>query len=231
MPEEQSRSPLPVLTVRGEATLEVPPEIVDLAIAITARDPRRERVVDQLAARNRECLALLEGYGEGVQRIATSGIAVYPELRPGGRKEQVRSYLGSVRLAVTVVDFAILGELVGRVAEADMTTLAGPWWKLRPDSPVHRRVRQDAARDAIVRAREYAEAVGAELTGLVELADEGLTAAGGTQARLLAAPMGAGATFRGAPDREQQSIDLEPQVQVVHARVEARFTISQPGRL
>jgi uncharacterized protein YggE len=231
MPEEEHQARSPLLTVRGEATLEVPPEIVDLAIAILARDTKRERVVEQLAARNRECLALLESYGDGVQGIATSGLAVYPELRAGGRKEQVRSYRGSVRLDVTVVDFAIVGELAGRVSDGEMITLAGPWWKLRHDSPVHRRVRQDAARDAIVRAREYAEAVGAHLTGLVELADEGLAAGGGPHARLASSPMAAGPMFRGAAAHEQQTIDLEPQLQVVHARVEARFTISQPAQL
>ena len=55
-----------------------------------------------------------------------------------------------------------------------MTALEGPWWKLRHDSPVHRQARQEAARDAVVRAREYAEALGARLLGLVELADESL---------------------------------------------------------
>jgi uncharacterized protein len=225
--EGPSRPPL--LSVRGEATMEVPPEIADLAVAIVARDPRRERVVERLAARNEECLALLRTYGDAVQSIATSGLAVYPELRPGGRREQVRAYRGSVRLDVTIADLGVLGELVGRLADGDMTTLAGPWWKLRHDSPVHRRVRQDAARDAIARAREYAEAVGARLTGLVELADEGLTAAAAPRARFDATPMAAGPAYGAVA--ESATIDLEPQVQSVHARVEARFTISPPEGL
>jgi uncharacterized protein len=220
----ENQPPAPLLSVRGEATLEVPPEIVELAVAVSARDTGRERVLERLSRRNDECLGLLRSYGEAVQRIETSGLAIYPELRQGGRKEQVRAYVGTIRMNVTIRDFTVLGELMARLAEGEMTTLNGPWWRLRPDSPVWRRVRQAAARDAIARAGEYDEAVGARLTGLVELADEGLTTdgAGMPQPRrgmLMAAS---------AAPAEPAAIDLEPQLQVLHARVEARFTITQP---
>ena len=223
----------PLLSVRGEATLEVQPEIVQLTITVTARDPKRERTLELLAQRSSECVELLKGYGDGVERVETSGLAVYPELRSFGRREQVKAYRGTVRVDVTVVDFTILGDLVARAADGEMTTLAGPWWRLRHDSQARRRVRRDAARDAIARAREYAEAVGGHLTGLVELADEGLTTEG-RQPTTFAAPMapapararaGAGEAYEPPP------IDLEPQVQVVYARVEARFTMSPPEGL
>jgi uncharacterized protein YggE len=222
--------PAPLLSVRGEATLEVPPEIVELTITVSARDARRERVVERLSKRNEECLVLLKSYGDAVQKIETSRLAVYPELRQGGRKEQVRAYTGSIRLDVTIADFTILGELMVRLSEGEMTTLSGPRWRLRHDSPVRRSVRQAAARDAIARAGEYAEAVGAQLTGLVELADEGLTTdAGGPAYARRRAPMAAVAQ-PGMVAAEPGTIDLEPQLQVVRARVEARFTISQPER-
>ena len=144
----------------------------------------------------------------------------------------MRAYRGTVRVDVTVVDFTILGDLVARAADGEMTTLAGPWWRLRHDSQVHRRVRQDAARDAIARAREYAEAVGGHLTGLVELADVGLTTEGRAPAMFAAAmPAPAAARARAGEAYEPPPIDLEPQVQVVHARVEARFAMSPPEGL
>lgn len=224
-------SSAPLLSVRGEATLEVPPEIVQLAITVTARDPKRERALELLAQRNDECRRLLDGFGEGVERVETSGLAVHPELRASGRREQVRTYRGTVRLDVTAVDFAILGDLVARAADGEMTTVHGPWWRLRPDSPVHRRVRQEAARDAVVRAREYAEAVGGRLTGLVELADVGLTTDVRPHPRVFAAATTGMAMARGMEGAEQAPIELEPQVQVVSARVEARFTMSPPEEL
>lgn len=217
-----------LVSVRGQAVVEVAPEIVEFALTVTARDPRRERALELLAARNEECLALLRGYGDAVERIETSGLAVYPELRSFGRREQVRAHRGTVRIDVTVVDFTILGDLVSRAADGETTTLSGPWWRLRPGSPVHRQARQEAARDAVARAREYAEALGSRLTGLVELADEGLTTGAGSP-HDLARPMAM--AMRSGEAAEPPPIDLEPQVQVVTASIEARFTLAQPDQL
>jgi uncharacterized protein len=217
----------PLLSVRGEVTLEVPPEIVELMITLGVRDPKRERALELLAKRSEQCLTLLKSYGDAVEKIETGGVAVHPELGFFSRKEKVRAYRGQVRVKVTIRGFEVLGDLIARVSDQDMTALEGPWWKLRHDSSVHRRVRQEAARDAVVRAREYAEAVGARLLGLVELADEGLT----TEAP---APRGHAAPAAGAVARARSTasapapIDVEPQAQVVRACVEARFTISTP---
>jgi uncharacterized protein len=217
----------PLLSVRGEVTLEVPPEIVELMITLGVRDSKRERALELLSKRSEQCLTLLRSYGDAVEKIETGGVAVHPELGFFSRKEKVRAYHGQVRVKVTIRGFEVLGDLIARVSDQDMTALEGPWWKLRHDSPVHRRVRQEAARDAVVRAREYAEAVGARLLGLVELADEGLT----TEAP---APRGHAAPAAGAVARARSTasapapIDVEPQSQVVRARVEARFTISTP---
>jgi uncharacterized protein YggE len=191
------------------------------------RDPKRERAIELLAKRNEQCLGLLKSYGDAVEKIETSGVAVHPELGFFSRKEKVRAYQGQVRIKVTIRGFEVLGDLIARVSDQDMTALEGPWWKLRHDSPLHRQVRQEAARDAVARAREYAEAVGSRLLSLVELADEGLTteapAPGGHAAPAAAAVARARSTVS-AP----APIDVEPQAQVVRARVEARFTISTP---
>jgi uncharacterized protein YggE len=218
----------PLLSVRGAATLEVPPEIAELRVHVAARDGSRDRALERLSRRNDECLAALRGYGDAVERVETSGLAVYPELGVGWRKEKVRAYRGVVRIQAVVTRFDVLGELVVRVADNDMTTLDGPWWRLRQDSPAHREARQAAARDAITRAREYAEGVGSRLTGLVELADVGLVARAvdGARPEHLAS-----FALRARAPEEPASIQLEPQVQVVEAQVEARFTISPPEQL
>ena len=74
-------------------------------------------------------------------------------------------------------DFAVLGELVPRLAAEEMVAVTGPAWLLRPDSQTYRQVRLAAAQDAAQRAREYAEAFGGRLNGVVEAADTGLLGA------------------------------------------------------
>lgn len=125
-------------------------------------------------------------------------------------------------------DFTTLGELTTRLADLDLTRVDGPWWALRPDSPVHRQARQQAVHEAVQRAREYAEALGTTLAALVELADIGAenaqayAAAPGGRMRSMAFARGGGEDTAAAP------LDLEPERQHVYAQVNARFTMAPP---
>jgi uncharacterized protein YggE len=69
---------------------------------------------------------------------------------------------------------------VTSLSDEDLVSVAGPWWALRPDRPVYRDARLAAARDAMVRAREYAEAFGGGIAGLIEAADAGLLTSAAT---------------------------------------------------
>lgn len=220
----------PRVSVRGEVTVEVEPEIARMTLTVFARDKDRRRTLDRLAQRNDEVRALIKGYGEAIEELGGGGLTVYPDLRDR-RTEKVRGYRGVVRLRVTIGDFTVLGELAGRLADQEMIEVDGPSWELRTGSPVYRRARQDAARAAVLRAREYAEAIGARLTGVIELADVGVNAESHMP---MPAPRGMrsmAAAYRRADEDEPPSLDLEPETQVVEASVEARFTMTQPDDL
>ena len=134
-------------------------------------------------------------------------------------------YLAGVQVMVTVVEFAVLGDLLLRLADRDMVGLEGPFWALRPDSAAYREARTEAVRDARRRAEEYAAAAGSRLTGLVEIADTGLPAAEVTSMAMVPARL-----FRDAAASvaDEMSFDVQPVQQTVHASVEARFTATQP---
>lgn len=208
----------PVVAVRGEAYREVAPELARFAVTASARDRDRETTLARLAERTAAVRVLLDEAGPVVERRETGQLRVWPETRRSG--ERVVAYHGSVSTTVTVHDFTALGELMLRLADQDQVEVAGPWWSLRPDSPAHREARHAAIADALARAREYAEALGARVTALVELADTGVAAA---------PPMLARAAFaKGGPGAAPAELELDPQPQPVQAAVEARFTISEP---
>ena len=208
----------PVVAVRGEAYREVAPEIARFAVTARARDRDREATLTRLAERAAAVRVLLDGAGPGIDRRETGELRVRPETRRSG--ERVVAYSGSVTTTVTVSDFTALGELMLRLADQDQIEVAGPWWSLRPDSPAHREARHAALADALLRAREYAEALGARVTALIELADAG--AAEQPMMSRMAYAMGDGA--EGGPPE----LELDPQPQTVHAAVQARFAISEP---
>jgi uncharacterized protein YggE len=211
--------------VRGETVLEVEPEIARLTVYVHARDRDRRRALERLTERNRECLDLVKEYGDAIEQIETSGLSISPIVRDKRRDEKVDRYQGTVHTTVTVADFSVLGELVTRLGDLELASVHGPWWDLRRDSEVYRRAAQEAVRTAVSRARDYAEALGCRLTGLVQLSDEGLSTGSGAREQVYGMMAAATpATGSGAPP----AIDLEPQKQVVRTAVEARFTTTAP---
>ncbi|MGW7046244.1 SIMPL domain-containing protein [Streptomyces avermitilis] len=216
----------PRIAVRGEAHLEVDPEIARIGITVSARGTDRRDALADLTRRNTTALDLVKTYGEAVERLETGAFSITPELTKHGRGERIRAYHGRVHITAELTDFTALGELTTRLADLDLTRVDGPWWALRPDSPAHRRARQQAVREAVQRAREYADALGTTLAALVELADIGAD-------NLPPYPPAPGRAMRAqaygaAAPEEAAPLDLEPQRQNVYAQVNARFTMAPP---
>lgn len=164
---------VPRVAVRGEARIEVDPEIARIGITVSARGADRRTALEDLTRRNNAALDLIKSYGDPVEKLETGAFSITPELTRHGRAERVRAYHGRVHITAELSDFTTLGELTTRLADLELTEVDGPWWALRPTSPAHGRARRQAVLEAVQRAREYAEALGANLAALVELADLG----------------------------------------------------------
>jgi len=216
--------PEPVISVRGEATLEVEPEIAVVWAAVLARDADRHRAVDLLAGRTTRVSGMIKGFGEAIEKLESQPVNVQPVFKDGKVREKVSGYLARSGFTVTVRDFAALGDLVTQLAGADMVTVTGPDWQLRPDSPVYRAARLAAAKDATRRAGEYAEAFGGRISGLVEAADSGMMGDAG-QPRFMAASR---ALSPMAAQDATPEFDFEPAMQTVSAQVDARYTMTAP---
>jgi uncharacterized protein YggE len=216
----------PVISVRGEGLIESEPEIATLSVTVQARDPDRRTVLDRLATRNAQVLDLIKGYGEAVEKLESGPASVYPDIKYKDRTERVRGYLGRASARVVLRDFTMLGELVTRLADGELVTVAGPWWSLRPESPVYRQARIAAAQDATRRAGEYAQAFGGELGELIEAADSGLLTGHAQQRAGFRAAAAVGVAS--ASLAEPPAMEFEPVSQTVTAQVEARFGMLLP---
>lgn len=217
----------PRVAVRGEARLEFDPEIARIGVAVSARGTDRRSALEDLTRRNTAVLDLIKSYGDAVEKLETGAFSISPELTKHGRGERVRAYHGRVHITAELTDFTALGELTTRLADLELTRVDGPWWSLRPDSPAHGEARRQAVKEAVQRAREYAEALGARLAALVELADLGAEHAEPYAVAYSGAMRSAG--YGGAAQAEMApALDLEPQRQTVYAQVNARFTMTPP---
>jgi uncharacterized protein len=213
----------PVISVRGEATLEVEPEIAVVWVAVMARDANRHKAVDLLAGRSARVGDMIKGYGEAIEKLESQPVNVQPVFKDGKVREKVSGYLAHGGFTVTVRDFTILGDLVAGLADADMVTATGPDWGLRSGSPVYRAARLAAAKDATRRAEEYAEAFGGRISGLVEAADSGLMGDTGRPRFMASSRAPVNAMANATPE-----FDFEPATQTVSAQVEARYTMTAP---
>lgn len=215
----------PLLVVRGEAELEVEPEIARISITVTARGRDRRAALDDLTRRNTTALDLIKSYGDTVERLTTGAFSIAPELSERGRGERVHAHHGRVHLTADLTDFTVLGELTTRLADMELTRIDGPWWLLRPDSPVHREARQQAVREAVQRAHEYAAALGTTVAALIELADTGTDRPRSTRAPF---ERGVRRASLAAGAEPPEPLDLEPERLRVSAQVSAQFTMAPP---
>lgn len=209
----------PLLTVRGEAFLETAPERARLGVSVTARGRDRRSVLADLTHRSAAALDLVKSYGDAVEHVSTGALSIAPELAERGRGEKVRTYHGRAHLTALLTDFTALGELVTRLADLDLTEVDGPDWELRPDSASHREARTEAVRDAVRRAREYADALGTTVAALLELSDTGDDEPPRPR---MARAMRQSAML----DTSPAPLDLEPPLLRVEAGVTARFTMA-----
>jgi uncharacterized protein len=212
-----------VLAVRGTWTGEVPPELARVRIAVGARSGDRAHALRDLTRRVEEVRAAVTGYGDAVESVEDGALWVHPQFKDGRPRERVTGYVAGLHVTVTVVQFDVLGDLLLRLADRDLVGVEGPFWELRPDSDAHRHARREAVSDARRRAEEYAAALGSRLTGLVELADVGMS---GREGVAVAPAMFSRVAHDSVAD--EVGFDVRPVPQPVHAAVEARFTCSRP---
>jgi uncharacterized protein YggE len=210
-----------LVAVRGEAVLDVEPEIATVIVTVESQDKDRARALASLDSRHRGLLAVLEEYRAATETVDSGGVHVQPQFKDERTRGKITGHLAMRSVTVQITEFSVLGELLGRVVADAAFRVDGPYWSLQPDSPVILRARTDAVHDAVRRAREYAKALGGTITEVREVSDIGL---GGAGAFPMATP--AAGMMHGTRSMESVEFDVTPVSQTVHGLVEARFTMT-----
>jgi uncharacterized protein len=221
-----------LIKVRGSHTVEVPPErgVVSAEVRFDGASP--EPVMERLQRGLHGVRAELERLEqEGaierffVQRVRTS--AERPWHRDGKRLPLV--HRASVGLAVEFIDFTALATWVGRTAGDEGLRVHHVSWQLTKDSrlKVERDVRQEAVRQAKVRAQDYADALDLGPVAVRSINDVGVsreeTYALAAMARQAVPEAEFADAAAAAPD-----LAFDPEDISVFAEVEAAFTVAAP---
>jgi uncharacterized protein len=213
MPESTGSAPL--VTVRGEAQLEGPPDLATFTLTLHASGDSAERTRSQLAEGSTTVSQLLQRFEAAIERSGTSALHVSPVFNRR-TPAKITGYQGTFSTQIVVADLESLSPLVLAFTELHNSQIDGPWWSLRPDNPMFREVRLAAIADARRRAEDYAAAFGTTLGNLVEVSDLDSGFAGVREMRAFA-------MARGADDT---GFDFQPVSQTISGQVTVRFSLS-----
>jgi uncharacterized protein len=207
--------PAPLVTVRGEAQLEGPPDLATVMLTLHASADSPERTRAQLAEGSAKIAQLLERFEAALERSSTSGVHVFPIFNRR-TPSKITGYQGTFSTQIVVAELEALSPLVLALTEMPNSQVDGPWWSLRPDNAMYREARLAAIGDARRRADDYAAAFDTTVADLVEISDLNSGLGGG--ARELRA-------FAMAKGAEDAAFEFEPAAQSVSGQVTVRFTL------
>ena len=204
----------PLVTVRGEAQLEGPPDLATLTLTLHASSDSAERTRSQLADGSGAVTQLLQQFEAALERYSTSGLHVSPVFNRR-TPTKITGYQGTFTTQIVVADFESLSPLVLALTALPNSQIDGPWWALRPDNQMFREARLAAIADARRRADDYAAAFGTTVADLVEVSDLNAGFAGGREMRAFAMAKGV----------DDAAFEFEPAVQTVSGQVTVRFSL------
>jgi uncharacterized protein YggE len=206
--------PAPLVTVRGEAQLEGPPDLATVALTLHASGDSPERTRSQLAEGSAKVAELLRQFEASLERSSTTGVHVFPVFNRR-TPPKITGYQGTFSTQIVVADLESLSPLVLALTALPNSQVDGPWWSLRPDNPMYRQARLAAIADARRRAEDYAAAFGTTVADLVEISD--LNTGFGAAREMRAFAMAKGA--------DDAAFEFEPATQSVSGQVTVRFSL------
>jgi uncharacterized protein YggE len=204
----------PLVTVRGQAQLEGPPDLATLTLTLHASTDSSERTRSQLGEGSAAVSEVLQRFEAVIERSSTSGVHVSPVFNRR-TPPKITGYQGTFTTQIAVADLDSLSDLVLALSALPNSQIDGPWWSLRPDNSMFREARLAAIADARRRADDYAAAFGTTVANLVEVSDLDSGFAGVREMRAFAMAKGA----------DDVAFEFEPAMQTVSGQVTVRFSL------
>lgn len=221
----------PVISVRGTASLDVPPDAATLVGEVTVTRDTRQESLAQASAAVEAVVADLSALGgtsvteAGPRPALTWAVTslrsfAQHEYDPAGGSRPLR-HTAAASLVLTVRDLGLLPALGSALARHEELQQHGVHWLVDDDNPAWPVVRADAIRAALRKGDDYAAALGCHVVRVEQVADVGLLepGPGGREVALFSRT-----AMAAAPD----SPGLDPVPQTLVAGIDARLLTSAP---
>ncbi|MEE4143642.1 MAG: SIMPL domain-containing protein [Halieaceae bacterium] len=170
--------PSPRITVNGEGTAELVPDMAVLQLSVTRDADTARQALDANSAAMAQVIKALREQGIAERDIQTANFGiqpryVYPQPRAQGEREPPRIVGYTVRngLNVRVRDLAKLGAIIDQSVTLGVNEGGNIMFTNDDPSAAIDKARASAVRDAMGRAKTLASAAGVKLGRLLELSE------------------------------------------------------------
>jgi len=162
-----------IMTVNGQATLEVSPDCADLTITISSDHSVPGTSVKQLENRKLALVAALQKIGIETGQVKLSNLQldpIYAQNRDGWSTLKVQTYRSQITITATTKDFAKIGDMMDAAASAGATSMSTAF--RRSDLPeLKKKVRDMALAAAKAKAEQTASTLGIKLGRITTVAE------------------------------------------------------------
>jgi uncharacterized protein YggE len=165
--------PFPLVTVAGEGTVSVRPNMADVTAGVTseAKTPREAAEANAKAMAGLIAAAKEAGIADADIRTARFSISPVHAQRERG-EPRVSGYRVSNQVTATVRDLAKLGDILDRLVAAGATDVRGVEFRVSDVAKLLDEARKAAFEDAKRKAELFAKAAGAQVGRAVNISEE-----------------------------------------------------------
>jgi uncharacterized protein YggE len=152
------------ITVTGEATVSTRPDIARLTLG-TRTEPQStaERALNDLTTRFNRVLEAVQKAGVAEEDVRTTQFSLDPQYDFLEGRQQLRGYVASENVIVTIRDFDIIGDVVTQATAAGANQVGGVVFEVDEQSAVSSQAEEQAIEKARQKAERLARALGVQL--------------------------------------------------------------------
>jgi uncharacterized protein YggE len=180
-----------MISVTGEATLSVPPDLAQVDGGVTSEAKTAREASDANNAAMGKVLLALKGAGIDEKDFQTSRLSLQPQSAPNRTSGPpvIVSYRASNRVTIRLRDVTKVASVIDTLVGAGANDIGGINFMVSQSSKLLDQAREQAIADARRKAEIYAKAAGVTLGAPISISEEGSPAP--IQFRKMVAPMAA----------------------------------------
>lgn len=162
-----------LVTVGGEATIAVAPDTAIIRIGVTSQGKNAREASEANARQITAVLAAIKASGIDDRDIQTSRLSLQPQYDPNkSGTARLTGFQVTNQLTVRIHDIGKLPDILDRAIAAGANEMSGIEFAVSQQSRLLDQARAEAVADARRKAELYAQAAGAKLGRVLQIAEE-----------------------------------------------------------